>query len=292
MDDALCGGGDSGEGYGNTAVPLSASAVTAIKAAIFMGDPRYISGLPYEVGTCLAGGVSSPSFPCQLNSSSLIFFFSPLLVRRSTVRIFVPLCEQDSVILRFLGPLLLQWIECGHTPGLRHRVRPGSAHVRQQQVEQHLGGRWWHFNHVGSHNKHVGPPFYRYRIRFRLLRSVRTVWWKRLGWADVLLVGNLQVLQCLVFSMLVVWTQERCPAPRESRMYVNVWLIGQRWHIVPLPCSYSFQHKSFPRIVLQPPFLSIISLSPIVPCHMLLISIIVALSTWLSDLRKPINGRI
>ena len=62
MDDALCGGGDSGEGYSNTAVPLSASAVTAIKAAIFMGDPRYISGLSYEVGTCLAGGVSRPSW--------------------------------------------------------------------------------------------------------------------------------------------------------------------------------------------------------------------------------------
>lgn len=34
-----------------------------IKAAIFMGDPRYISGLPYNVGTCRAQGVSSlPSY--------------------------------------------------------------------------------------------------------------------------------------------------------------------------------------------------------------------------------------
>jgi acetylxylan esterase len=38
-------------------VPLSASAVAAVKAAIFMGDPRYIHGLSYEVGTCSAGGV-------------------------------------------------------------------------------------------------------------------------------------------------------------------------------------------------------------------------------------------
>jgi acetylxylan esterase len=28
-----------------------------IKAAIFMGDPRFEHGFSYEVGTCLAGGV-------------------------------------------------------------------------------------------------------------------------------------------------------------------------------------------------------------------------------------------
>ncbi|GFP59184.1 acetylxylan esterase [Trichoderma asperellum] len=56
FDDALCGGGDPAEGYGNTAVPLSAGAVSAIKAAIFMGDPRNIHGLPYNVGTCATQG--------------------------------------------------------------------------------------------------------------------------------------------------------------------------------------------------------------------------------------------
>ena len=59
MDDALCGGGDTGAGYSNTAVPISAAAVNMIKAAIFMGDPRFIVGLPYNVGTCKAQGVSS-----------------------------------------------------------------------------------------------------------------------------------------------------------------------------------------------------------------------------------------
>lgn len=58
FDDALCGGGDTGEGYPNTAVPISAGAVAAIKAAIFMGDPRNIHGLSYNVGTCTAQGVS------------------------------------------------------------------------------------------------------------------------------------------------------------------------------------------------------------------------------------------
>lgn len=57
MDDALCGGGDPAEGYPNTAVPLPAAAVSAIRAAIFMGDPRYVHGLAYNVGSCQAQGV-------------------------------------------------------------------------------------------------------------------------------------------------------------------------------------------------------------------------------------------
>lgn len=58
FDDAFCGGGDANEGLSNTAVEIQASAVNMIKAAIFMGDPRYIYGLPYDVGTCTAQGVS------------------------------------------------------------------------------------------------------------------------------------------------------------------------------------------------------------------------------------------
>lgn len=50
MDDAFCGGGD-------LTTPLSSSARSMIRAAIFMGDPRHISGLPYNVGTCSASGV-------------------------------------------------------------------------------------------------------------------------------------------------------------------------------------------------------------------------------------------
>ncbi|KAI9689466.1 MAG: 1 carbohydrate esterase [Bathelium mastoideum] len=60
FDDAFCGGGDTNEGLSSTATPIQASALTQIKAAIFMGDPRYIKGLSYEVGTCAAQGVSSP----------------------------------------------------------------------------------------------------------------------------------------------------------------------------------------------------------------------------------------
>ncbi|KAJ5500784.1 Leucine carboxyl methyltransferase eukaryotic [Penicillium expansum] len=66
MDAALCGGGVPNQGYTNTAVQLSTSAVNMVKAAIFMGDPLYVAGLPYDVGTCAAGGFDArPSgFSC------------------------------------------------------------------------------------------------------------------------------------------------------------------------------------------------------------------------------------
>ncbi|KAJ5409584.1 Cutinase [Penicillium crustosum] len=66
MDAALCGGGVPNQGYTNTAVQLSTSAVNMVKAAIFMGDPLYVAGLSYDVGTCAAGGFDArPSgFSC------------------------------------------------------------------------------------------------------------------------------------------------------------------------------------------------------------------------------------
>jgi acetylxylan esterase len=51
MDNAVCGD-DSGH------VGLSAAALAMTKAVILMGDPRHIPGLPYNVGTCQASGVS------------------------------------------------------------------------------------------------------------------------------------------------------------------------------------------------------------------------------------------
>ncbi|OCL11611.1 carbohydrate esterase family 5 protein [Glonium stellatum] len=71
FDDAYCGGGDSNEGLSSSASPLSASALKMIKAAIFMGDPRHISGLSYNVGTCQASGFAPrPSgFQCPYASN-------------------------------------------------------------------------------------------------------------------------------------------------------------------------------------------------------------------------------
>lgn len=59
FDDAFCGGGDTNEGLSDTSVQIQASAVAMIKAAIWMGNPRFISGLSYQVGTCKAQGVRS-----------------------------------------------------------------------------------------------------------------------------------------------------------------------------------------------------------------------------------------
>ncbi|TID22049.1 acetylxylan esterase precursor [Venturia nashicola] len=63
MDNAMCGG--SGE-------QLSGAALAAVKVAIFMGDPHNVAGLPYNVGTCKAGGFAArPSnFVCA-NASKI-----------------------------------------------------------------------------------------------------------------------------------------------------------------------------------------------------------------------------
>ena len=57
FDNALCGGGDPNQGISSTGSIASYN----IKAAIFMGDPRFEAGAPYNVGTCEAGGVCLPS---------------------------------------------------------------------------------------------------------------------------------------------------------------------------------------------------------------------------------------
>ncbi|KAJ4265281.1 hypothetical protein NW762_004566 [Fusarium torreyae] len=56
VDNNICGGPDSGAGISDASVPLSANAVKQVKAAIMLGNPRYVSGLAYGVGTCTAGG--------------------------------------------------------------------------------------------------------------------------------------------------------------------------------------------------------------------------------------------
>ncbi|KAJ8125421.1 hypothetical protein O1611_g8218 [Lasiodiplodia mahajangana] len=65
MDNALCGGA------GQT---LTGGALAAVKAAIFMGDPHNVAGLPYNVGTCTAGGFAArPSgFQCSPADPTII----------------------------------------------------------------------------------------------------------------------------------------------------------------------------------------------------------------------------
>jgi alpha-beta hydrolase superfamily lysophospholipase len=57
-DNAFCGGPDANQGYSTTAPAFSAAAMSQIKAVIEMGNPRYRSGVAYQVGTCKAQGFS------------------------------------------------------------------------------------------------------------------------------------------------------------------------------------------------------------------------------------------
>ncbi|PPR06362.1 hypothetical protein CVT24_002475 [Panaeolus cyanescens] len=72
FDDAFCGGGDTNEGITDTSIPIQASAINMIKAAIFMGDPRHIPGLSYNVGTCNASGFAPRPNGFQCPSASKI----------------------------------------------------------------------------------------------------------------------------------------------------------------------------------------------------------------------------
>ncbi|KAL1600963.1 carbohydrate esterase [Nothophoma quercina] len=65
MDNALCGGAGA---------TLTGNALNAVKVAIFMGDPHNRAGLPYNVGTCTAGGFAArpAGFQCSPASTSII----------------------------------------------------------------------------------------------------------------------------------------------------------------------------------------------------------------------------
>ncbi|KAI1264238.1 carbohydrate-binding module family 1 protein [Xylariaceae sp. FL1019] len=65
MDNAFCGGAGA---------TLSGTALAAVKAVIFMGDPHNVAGLPYNVGTCTAGGFAArpAGFQCSPGNSAII----------------------------------------------------------------------------------------------------------------------------------------------------------------------------------------------------------------------------
>ena len=65
MDNAVCGGPDTGSSISTTTPPISSAALNQVKAVILMGSPRYVAGLPYNVGTCTAQGVSLLSPLCS-----------------------------------------------------------------------------------------------------------------------------------------------------------------------------------------------------------------------------------
>ncbi|KAK4149097.1 carbohydrate esterase [Chaetomidium leptoderma] len=72
MDNAVCGGPDSGSGITSTTPPISAAALNQVKAVIEMGSPRFVAGLSYNVGTCSAQGFAPRprGYVCASNSAS------------------------------------------------------------------------------------------------------------------------------------------------------------------------------------------------------------------------------
>lgn len=68
-DNAFCGGPDTNQGYSQTSPAFSAAALNQIKAVIEMGNPRYVYGVSYQVGTCRTQGFSArPSgYSCSVS---------------------------------------------------------------------------------------------------------------------------------------------------------------------------------------------------------------------------------
>jgi acetylxylan esterase len=94
MDNALCGGAGA---------TLTGAALASVKAAIFMGDPHNVNGLPYNVGTCRAGGVSaSPSLFVVSCLTKTLVCSSP-----KRLQMFARQPEYHPVILRLDRPVLL-----------------------------------------------------------------------------------------------------------------------------------------------------------------------------------------
>ncbi len=160
MDNAVCGGPDTGSGITSTTPPISASALNMVKAAILMGSPRYVAGLTYNVGTCTAQGVS---LPLHSTSTSISLRNNPHLTLRVCLvclpppRLHLPrqLWLQNPKLLRLARPVLLHGQRPATPPGLRLDIRAASAHLCAQQAQ--LKHRWWQHN---PHNDCVGFDAY------------------------------------------------------------------------------------------------------------------------------------
>ena len=141
-DNAFCGGPDANQGYSTTTPAFSAAAMSQIKAVIEMGNPRFRSGVAYQVGTCKTQGFSPrpQGYSCSVRNPSpnqipFDLFCMYRLTPHFTVR------QQDPELLRQRGPLLLHGQRRQRAPGLRPRVRPGCSHFRQEQAQQQFRRR-------------------------------------------------------------------------------------------------------------------------------------------------------
>ena len=142
-----------------------------------MGNPRFVSGVAYQVGSCKTQGFSPrpkgyscsvrKMFPPPVLLGVFVFwfwFFLPAFtfttgcgrcllskrgtkadLRQQTVR------QQNPKLLRQPGPLLLHRQRCQRAPRVRAGVRSGRVDFHQEQAQQQLWRRrwrWWqHYYH-------------------------------------------------------------------------------------------------------------------------------------------------
>jgi len=198
MDNAVCGGPDTGSGITSTAPPISSAALNMVKAVILMGSPRYVKGLSYNVGTCAAQGVRRP--PILPLTADHVTHTNNATVRRPPIRVHMRFRRQDPELLRLSRPVLLHRQRPGGAPRLRHQVRAASARLRQDEAQC-----FWR-RHPGDepHNYYCGehPCGYPDGWKHQLRGLVGAVWRAGMERGDVLLAGDLQGVESVVFAVL------------------------------------------------------------------------------------------
>jgi len=186
MDNAFCGGGDTSAGITDPSIPISSAAQAQIKAAIFLGDPRYRYGQAYGVGTCRASGV-------RFLLSMVIGRPNQRIVCRPSSRFHLPQRRQSSTLLRLARSLLLQRQRRKPPPAVCLHLRLPGDDLYPRQAQRF----WWWWHAAPCSDKHL----WWWRWWWYLLFSLGPVRWQRMEWSDLLFERTLQQGERLVLSM-------------------------------------------------------------------------------------------
>ena len=164
-----------------------------------MGNPRYVYGVSYQVGTCRTQGFSArPSgYSCSVSVFASQASLSTLT--SSTVR------KQDPKLLRQRRPVLLHRQRCKRPPRLRPSVRSGRSHFHQEQAQQRL--RQW--------NDYYRKAYYDYGWFRQPADYHRSVWWQLLGEVGTVWRSRVSVLRFVMVleplaNEIVRWTGPTC----------------------------------------------------------------------------------
>lgn len=200
-------------------MPIQSSAINKIAAVILQGDPRYVNGLSYNVGTCRAQGVTHPPF------SSISTLLTRHTVRASPVWIPMQIPRSKHPILLWLHrSILLQWQRCQFAPAIWLQVWPAGVVVRQEQVVC-LRRRY-----ASHHTAILGNPYLITRHRWNVAKicAMRRHWMGRKWhlWSRY----YLHLLERVLLSVLV---NASSPSLELGFKKVGGW-----WYF---SCKYSFR---------------------------------------------------